>query len=107
MGTVTEIRNLFQNEARSVAGFYFAARAKHWIPTLFWTLLSLVVSAACIFGMLNAWEQYVKHNTIVDVSVKNNYLAVASMHTSTLQGGETSLLAIDKPNYTLDDKWAF
>lgn len=74
MGTGDELRDLFVEEAETISGFYTAARARHWVPTLLWTVLSLIISAACIYGMLDAWWVYNENHTIVDVSVRKRII---------------------------------
>lgn len=69
MGIWVEIEALYRQYVISVAGFTSAARAKHWVPKVFWTILSLIVSVVCIYTMLDAWNRFNEHETIVKITV--------------------------------------
>lgn len=70
MGAGTEISQLFWKEVKTVAGFNTAAREKHWVPRSFWLTLSSIVSAVCIYNMINAWEIFIQHRTNVGIAVR-------------------------------------
>lgn len=66
---VEDLSSSYHKQVKTIGGLSAATRATHWFPRLFWLTLSILISAICMYSMLDAWNDFARHDVITQTSV--------------------------------------